>query len=66
MEKTYEVIKQVFDDGYFVNTCAFPAVPKHKCGLRVTITRHVTKETIDGLIGSIKAAVHKHSLGISA
>jgi len=61
LETMFAVIQRVFRDGYFVNSCGFPAVPKNQCGLRLTITRHTTKADIDGLVDSIRRALDETS-----
>ena len=56
-DRTISVIKEVFSQGFFVNTCAYPAVPKNKCGLRVTITKHINETDISRLLNAIKEAM---------
>lgn len=46
----YNFIKKMIDNGYFVNMGIFPAVPVKKTGARFTISRHNTKEDIQGLV----------------
>lgn len=43
---THNFVNRILNEGFYVNTATFPAVPNDKSGLRFTITRHVTKEDI--------------------
>ena len=44
---THNFVQRILNEGFYVNTATFPAVPNDKSGLRFTITRHVTKKDID-------------------
>lgn len=59
LESALEVVEAIFKDGYFVNICAYPAVPKNRCGLRLTITRNVDLADISGLVASICKALNR-------
>lgn len=39
--------------GYCTNLGVFPAVPQGKCGLRLPITQHHSREQIDGLLNTV-------------
>jgi len=39
--------------GYFVNIACFPAVPRRRAGVRVTLNSHQTHKDIQGLIGAV-------------
>jgi 7-keto-8-aminopelargonate synthetase-like enzyme len=43
---THNFVNRVLNEGFYVNTATFPAVPNDLSGLRFTVTRHVTKEDI--------------------
>jgi 7-keto-8-aminopelargonate synthetase-like enzyme len=45
--------RRLQEDGYFVNTASYPAVPVKRSGLRITLTVHQTEEDISGLVRSI-------------
>jgi 7-keto-8-aminopelargonate synthetase-like enzyme len=53
-----EIAKLVMGDGFLVNICAYPAVPKNKCGIRITIGTDTTEHQISGLVHSLKNAKH--------
>lgn len=59
VDPTLLVGSHVLEDGFFVNVCGYPAVPKRKCGLRITITRHVDQSLIERLVSSIAKALKK-------
>lgn len=44
---THNFVHRILQEGFYVNTATFPAVPNDRSGLRFTITRHVTKADID-------------------
>ncbi len=44
---TCNFVHRILQEGLYVNTAMFPAVPNDKSGLRFTITRHNTKADID-------------------
>jgi 7-keto-8-aminopelargonate synthetase-like enzyme len=52
-------VRSVFDDGFLVNLCGYPAVPKRHCGLRLTISRHVDHDDIRQLALSIRQALER-------
>jgi hypothetical protein len=49
----YGMITKLLKDGYFVNPALFPAVSIKNTGLRFTITNHIQKEDIKGLIDAM-------------
>jgi len=51
---TYNIVKRLLDDGFFVNAALFPAVPIKNTGLRFTITRHIQMQDIKALIEAIE------------
>ena len=48
------IVKRLFNDGFYVNLSVFPAVPLKNTGIRFTITRHLTNSNIKDLIDAIK------------
>lgn len=47
---TRNFVHRILNEGYYVNTATFPVVANDKSGLRFTLTRHNTKDDIDGLV----------------
>jgi 7-keto-8-aminopelargonate synthetase-like enzyme len=41
--------RRVIDDGIFINYYAYPAVPRQRCGIRLTITQNPRKEDISAV-----------------
>ncbi len=50
---TYRLAAALMDDGFYVNTAAFPAVSKGHGGLRVALTVHQTTDDIRDLVDAI-------------
>ncbi len=59
---THNFVNRILEEGYYVNTATFPAVPNDRSGLRFTVTRHVTKEDIHGFVD---AMAHHFPLAIA-
>ncbi|MBN1157986.1 MAG: aminotransferase class I/II-fold pyridoxal phosphate-dependent enzyme [Bacteroidales bacterium] len=57
MEKTYRVLKGLIERGYFPMTAGYPAIAKGDEGIRITVTRHLTKEDIDGFLSSVQELI---------
>lgn len=49
--------------GYLVNPVAFPAVPRHAGGLRITITRAHTEADVRGLLAAVAEVVADDAIG---
>lgn len=49
----YRMVADLIEAGFWVNLGVFPAVPQGKCGLRLPITQHHTREQIDHLLTTI-------------
>jgi 7-keto-8-aminopelargonate synthetase-like enzyme len=49
----YRLTELMREDGYFVNTATFPAVPAKRCGARLTLTAHHTDEDIAGVVAAL-------------
>ncbi|WP_188302399.1 aminotransferase class I/II-fold pyridoxal phosphate-dependent enzyme [Streptomyces sp. CBMA123] len=52
-EVSYGMVRRVLDDGFYVNQSSFPLVPLKKSGLRFTLTRHVGRDHIRGLVEAV-------------
>lgn len=50
----YNLNKRIIDEGYYINLGVFPAVGMKNTGLRFTVTNHVSKKDIKGLVDAIK------------
>ena len=50
IEVGYELVKRMFDLGFYLNIAAFPAVPYKNTGLRIAITCNITKEDISRML----------------
>lgn len=49
----YSLCRKIMDLGYYSNIAAFPSVPYNNTGLRMTITRHHSKEDITNVLNTI-------------
>jgi 8-amino-7-oxononanoate synthase len=56
VERTFEMWKQLTEDGFFVNVVIPPAVPSGGCLIRLTLTAAHTKEQLDRLLSAIERA----------
>src|SRR5262249_54028321 len=63
-ERALRVTRAVFDAGYMVNICAYPAVAINHAGIRLTVTRRVTESDIRGVLGIIQAAAAVYCVGV--
>jgi 7-keto-8-aminopelargonate synthetase-like enzyme len=52
-DRTYDIAADLMQDGFYVNTAAFPAVSKGHSGLRIALTVHHTLDDIRDLIDAI-------------
>lgn len=50
----YKLVKFLMEAGFFVNLGLFPAVPVKNTGVRITVSRHNTKEDITNLVEALK------------
>lgn len=53
-ENGFKVQKYLFDNGFFVSVAMFPAVRADESGLRISITRNLTRDDIDNLITALQ------------
>jgi hypothetical protein len=52
-ETGFNLVNRLIEDGFYVNTGIFPAVPVKNTGLRITISRNNQKEEIKGLVDAL-------------
>lgn len=57
MQKMYSVLTQLIARGYLPMTASYPAIAKGEDGIRITLTRHLTKQDINGFLQSIKEII---------
>jgi len=48
--RAYGMVQALMKEGFFTNAAGFPAVPRGRAGVRVTLTVHQTPDDIRGLI----------------
>ncbi len=49
----YNLGRRVLDDGFYTNISVYPAVPETCCGMRFTVTNHLTFEDIENLAKTV-------------
>lgn len=49
-ETAIDIAVAMQNAGYFVNVAVFPAVARNRAGLRIVMTRHLTRDDIAGLV----------------
>jgi 7-keto-8-aminopelargonate synthetase-like enzyme len=49
----YNMVRRLFNEGYYVNTALFPAVPIKNTGVRYTLNTHLTLDDITGLVNAM-------------
>jgi len=57
MEKTFKVLEGLVEKGFYPMTAGYPAIAKGDEGIRITITRHLTKADISNFLVSIKKMI---------
>ena len=50
---TYEIVRRVIKDGFFINTASFPATPMKRGGVRFMINGNLEKEDIANMLDSL-------------
>jgi 7-keto-8-aminopelargonate synthetase-like enzyme len=50
---TYQMASDLMNEGFYTNSAVFPAVSKHRGGLRIALTVHQTPDDVRGLIDAI-------------
>ena len=56
---TFEITRKLVDAGLFVNPVIYPAVPRKKCRIRLTVMATHTKEEINFLVDTMKTVFKK-------
>jgi 7-keto-8-aminopelargonate synthetase-like enzyme len=62
MEKMFNVLMQVIDRGFLPMTAGYPAVAKGEEGLRMNITRHLTKNDINDFLSCVSEIFVKEGI----
>jgi 7-keto-8-aminopelargonate synthetase-like enzyme len=57
MEKTYTILMGLIEEGFYPMTAGYPAIAKGEEGIRITITRHLTRSDIDRFLISVKKLI---------
>ena len=57
------MVKDAFDQGYFINAIFPPAVPAKLTRFRISVMASHTKEDMDGLVELLKGLFNKYGLG---
>ena len=57
MESMFRVLTRMIDRGYLPMTASYPAIAKGEEGIRITLTRHLSKEDINGFLTNLKEAI---------
>jgi 7-keto-8-aminopelargonate synthetase-like enzyme len=52
-EATHRITGELMAEGYYGNGAVFPAVPRGRGGLRLTLTLHQTPDDIRGLVDAV-------------
>jgi len=52
-DTTYQIVSELMNDGFYVNSAVFPAVSASQGGLRIALTVHQTLDDIRALIDAI-------------
>jgi 7-keto-8-aminopelargonate synthetase-like enzyme len=53
MKLNINLFKRMAQEGYYINTASFPAVPMKRGGLRLTVTAHLELADVDGLVDAL-------------
>jgi 7-keto-8-aminopelargonate synthetase-like enzyme len=49
--------ERLMEAGYFVTAATFPGVPVKQSGMRLSLTRHLTKADVDGFVAAMQQAM---------
>ncbi|MCI5058377.1 MAG: bifunctional aminotransferase class I/II-fold pyridoxal phosphate-dependent enzyme/GNAT family N-acetyltransferase [Flavobacteriales bacterium] len=55
----WRIIQLMKQEGYYVNYGIFPGVSIHNTGIRFTITRHISKSDIEGMLNVLHRIFHQ-------
>ena len=61
-EVTFKVLKKLKDEGFLATTAGYPAVAKGDEGIRITLTRHLTKNDIDSFLECLSEILIKENV----
>ena len=56
-EAGFQLMHRLKDAGYFVNLSVYPSVPRRRTGMRLTLTRHLQRADIEGVLAVIAEAL---------
>ncbi len=62
MEKLFRILTQMINKGYFPVTASYPAIAKGQEGIRITITRHLSKKDINNFLECLKGIMVSENL----
>jgi 7-keto-8-aminopelargonate synthetase and related enzymes len=65
-EKLLQVQRKLIDKGFFPSTAAYPAINKGDGGIRVSITRHITKLDIDNFLENVRNILEAVDINVAA
>lgn len=51
---TYDIIGKMQENGFYLNSAAFPAVPMRKSGIRFMVNNNITKQNINKMLKSLQ------------
>lgn len=51
---TYDIIGKMKEDGFYLNSAAFPAVPMKKSGIRFMINNNLSKQNINAMLEALQ------------
>ncbi len=57
VDKTYHILDELINKGFYPMTAMYPAISKGDEGIRITITRHLTRQDIDLFLETLKTLV---------
>lgn len=53
VSESFQMVRDLLDDGYYVNPAVYPAVPRGHGGIRFTLTLNQTEDQLRGLVETI-------------
>jgi 7-keto-8-aminopelargonate synthetase-like enzyme len=57
MQKMYKVLTMLISRGFLPLTASYPAIAKGEEGIRITLTRHLTKQDVNSYLQGIKEII---------
>jgi 7-keto-8-aminopelargonate synthetase-like enzyme len=49
----YAVVQELMERGYFCSSAVYPSMPKKHGGIRISLTRHLRRDDLDGLVHTL-------------